>query len=384
MAAAAAQMVGQQALNMARQGKWASRGLSHLSGKTKNRFLKGLLGGGSKVAAALGFGRAMGDQAKGGRRRAPPPPTGRVRFPTVTSGGNTAGAANAPVAFGRTQQLRPLFRAYPSQSGDGMIVHSVDFLGQVGPFNATAGTFQSNLLGQISPAASGTFNWLSGMADLFGRYKMKLFRLHYEHYCATSIQGQIVLQYWPDANFNGGVMTGVTQQVSQECSNYMTGAVYEDFSHTADLSGLDKGQWYNTETTLGADSPNENYAGLFSVFTTNGVGAQVSTGNIWVEGVFEFHERKTSTVTSGVAELKQILRTMRLPFPVRRQLAERWLSALLDVLQERERRAKEDRGDQAAIKLLERYGMDVGAVFGTAPAASTPLSRWPALKNQAV
>jgi len=347
MASIAAQ-AGGELLKAARQNKWASRGLQNLSQRSKNRFVKGLLSGGANAARFFGFKQAISDGAvrkmklgRGAGKRARAK-NARAAI-SLSSGATTVGAGDAPVAFARTDDLRPSFRAYPSQEKDGLIVHSVDFVGSLGTSSATAGAWLGLTSLQVSPSNATLHPWLSAIAPNFQRYKLKFLKIHYQHFVGTAVAGQVTLQYSPDPILNTSNLGGLTQTQSQNSGNYMTGALYEDFAHQCDLSGLDPGNWYDTETSLGSADANANYSGQLAWFTANAAASQASTGNIFVEAVYELHERKLATITVGLSKLRA-LRLSNLPAEKKIQYAHMWVDAVFArLLQEEEEALKKAR-----------------------------------------
>jgi len=285
--------------------KAISRGAKYLAPRAgKFRSVVNTVG---DIAGALGFNKQLQDrpiQNKGKRRNSRKRRNKKVI--AASSAMNTAGAANAPVAFARTEALRPYFAAYPSETADGMIVHGVDYVGPTITASATAGALTFDLGQYVSPSNSTLFPWLANLGPMFERYKLKMLRIHYEHYCATNVQGQIILQYFPDPDINGSVLSTLTQAQLQNSGNYMTGACYEDFCHTCDLTGIDKSQWYNTEFTVTGDN-DANYCGRVGVWLVNMAASQAGTGNIWIESVFEFNTRKVSSITAGLGGIRRIV-----------------------------------------------------------------------------
>ena len=290
---------------MAKKHQIASRGLQFASKKVKNKFLRGLLGGGSKVAGALGFAREVKSRGTGVRSRNS---NGKSFKPARNQGGQQVLAASAPLAFARTEDLKPLFETRASESQNGMVVHTVDYVGPIGTWNVTAGTWQSNINQLESPANPTLHPWLSSIASQFLKYKLKKLRVHYQHFVATTVAGQVVLQYFPDPTYNNGTAATVTATQSQNAGNYMSGAAYEDFCLEADLAAIDPSMWYSTPQSVGSSGTADlNFTGIIAAFTANGASSQPSTGNIWIECVYEFHERKLSTISVGLNELRSVL-----------------------------------------------------------------------------
>lgn len=241
-----------------------------------------------------------------------------------------------------------------------MIVHTVDWVVAVGANTAT-GAWQPVGTYQISPANTSTHPWLAAIALNFERYKLKFLRLHYQHFIGTSQQGQLVLQYVPNPDFNSGTFVGITQAQSQNMSNYMSGALYEDFFHTCDLHGLDPDQWYNCSLTQpGSDSPSSNIAGMAMVATANTGGDIGNTGNMWIEAVYEFSGRKLNTVTVGLSKANIIIHS-KLERDQKLALLSRLSTQLLDAYEEAEAAKVREKVDEltAIMKELKLQAAEV-------------------------
>lgn len=334
-----------QELNNARSRKALSGLLNKWAGSRKTGWGK-FFGGAGDIAGALGFKRALkGGQPRkrSGKKKNSTPRKTRIQGPLnrgKTSIESDVGAGDAPVAFARTKDLRPFFRAYPSREKDGLIVHSVDYVAQTGTWSTTAGAWQSQLSQFVMPGNTTLHPWLSGIAPLFQRYKLKKLVLHYQHFVSTAVAGEIVLQFSADPEINNNQMGNLTQTQSQNMSNYMVGSCYEDFSHNCDLTGVDRARWFDTETTLisGGD-PNDNYAGAVAVFSANGVASQPSTGNIFIESVYEFQDRKMSTVTVGLSKARKVLLAPKISAEEKKSFLHAYVDSAVDqVTQELARR----------------------------------------------
>lgn len=297
--------VGLQLANYAKEKRLLSKGLNHFSKRAKNKFLSKALGIGGTVAGALGFERAMVSRAprpnqnRGGRRRAP-----RAGV-SATTGATTVGAGNAPVAFARTDDLKASVRMIPADTDDSIYIHAVEQAKNVGCVSGTSSNQQVDE--KISPTNDALFPWLSTIAKQYERYRLKFLRLHFQHYAPTNVQAEIMMQYYPDPD---KAVTGLTPTQLKECSNFMTGACYEDFAHTADLSGLDPNKWYDTTADALLDDEQE-FAGKCSVYglnMDNGTASGVFfVGNFWIEAVFHLKGRQNAPVAAIASSLEKAL-----------------------------------------------------------------------------
>lgn len=248
--------------------------------------------------------------------------------------GNTAGAGSAPLNFARTRQLKPFFRMLPSDRPEGCIVHTVDFVGALGSYNGTtAGAWQGQSLFPLTVTAGSPWlhPWLSNIAKQFMKWRIRMFKIHYEHFCAATTAGQVVLQFFPDPEYNNGATNTLTQAQSQNAGNYMSGACDEDFSLTADLSAVDTKRWRVTESTLATnDDVDDHDAGVICVYTANGALSQPSTGNLWVEAVYELNGRKTSDITVGLTKAREVLENQELKPEEKKEFLHRAVDQLVE------------------------------------------------------
>lgn len=293
-------------MKIAKDKKLLSRGLTHFSKRSKNKFLSKALGIGGTVAGALGFERAMvsrpPNQSRGGRRRASPAGV------SATSGVSTVGAGNAPVAFARTDELRSAVRFLPGDTEDSVMIHAVEQFTQAACLNLNPNPNVGSY--KVSPTNPDLFPWLSAIARQYQRYRLKFLRLHFQHYSATDVQSEVMLQYYPDPDKD---LTGITAQELKECSNFMTGAGYEDFCHTADLTGLDPSKWYDSTNESTLDDEQE-FAGKIAYITMNpSNGSALNTvftvGNIWIEALFHLKGRQNPIEVAAVPFLMKAVRS---------------------------------------------------------------------------
>jgi len=218
-----------------------------------------------------------------------------------SSGGPAVQTVNAPVAFARVGDLKPFFKVL-SGSENGCVVHSVDMLGSVVQ-TTTANTFFSNFGAvTLNPTNTGNFPYLSAtIAPGYEKFKLKMLRLHYAHFCPTSQAGSVLLWANPDA-LTAPPSTSITMLND---SNTAEGAVYEDLQLNVDLRGFTQ-DWLYVGTS--ATDNRLNSAGVVSVATdknpTNA--SPLGVGDFYIESVWEFAGRKLPSLNEPVALFRAI------------------------------------------------------------------------------
>jgi hypothetical protein len=286
--------IGQIALSEARNRKLVSGGLNALGKKTNNKVLKTLLGGGASVAKIFGLNQqakySQGGNVAGRRRRQ------RKSRGTQLPSGITVTAGNAPIDLARSKDIGPFFKITPSRAQNGCVVHcAVQVVPD--PPSVTGPGFQNVAAFNLSPANPG-LPWISDFADLFQKYKVKELVLHYQHYESTVQPGEVLMKYSPDADDN---MVSENESEVANGSNFIRGAVYEDFSLKADLSGMIKNP---LDTDYLDNDEDEAFAGTIGYFINHYVPSGGWTdppvpmnppGNFYIEMVVEFFDRKMAS-----------------------------------------------------------------------------------------
>jgi hypothetical protein len=224
----------------------------------------------------------------GGRRRAP-------RAAAGASGGPTVQTVNAPVAFARNGSLKPLFKV--SDIKDGLAIHSVDYISVLAQ-QSSANTFNSVAL-PIDPTDTTSFPYVAGtIGPAFEKYRLKKLVLHYVHFCPTSQAGSVVMWYSPDVLATAPTSTALAVNDSNSCE----GAVYEDLQMEVDLTGLSV-DWLYVGT---ATNNRLNSAGQAMFATDKNPAGNANVGDIYLETVWEFVNRKLPSQNEPVAMLRRI------------------------------------------------------------------------------
>jgi len=264
---------------------------------------------------------------------------GRTPKPTLTSsGGPAVQTTNAPVAFARVGDLKPYF-AVNKGTKDGVTVHSVDYLGSISQ-NATANTF-STVVFSLNPTSTTSFPYLaSTIAPAYQRYKLKMLRLHYAHFVSTSQAGSIVM--WHNSDPLATSPASSSQALND--SNSTEGAVYEDLRLDVDLRGMTS-DWMYVGTS--ATDNRLNSAGQVAWCTDKNPAGGTAIGDMYVETVWEFAQRKLPTQNEPVALLRQICDSEELDEKIKREM----LHALVDRMDLRVRsRVREEESELTALR----------------------------------
>jgi hypothetical protein len=337
MAAAALQALA-PLVQSAKEHKVLSKMLAQMAGGRKKGLLKSILGGAGKFAGAFGFANQAQYLQKGGRgKKAARGSGGGGRG--GGGGGITVMAGNAPIQFARTDEIANFFRMQSTKNG--CVVHAAVQVSQNSYQWGTEGSIQGAFhvaVGEYVNPAKATYPWLSTFAALWKKFRVKNLRLHYQHYESTQVPGEVILKYTPDPD---DALQG--QEEAQICngSNFVRGAIYEDFMLECDLSGAPKVP-LDTDYTSSTDA-NDNALGQWSVFGNHFIDPNSTTeaatstlpGNFYVEFVIEFNDRFVPAADLGL--VRAVMKSSRHT----REEKMAALGELLDREEEATRRAKE-------------------------------------------
>jgi hypothetical protein len=180
------------------------------------------------------------------------------------------------------------------------------------------------------------------MARLFQRWKPKMLRMHYSHYAPTSVKGQITFHYSPDPTLADDTAwnIGMAEESVKNSSNFLAGDCYEDFCFQADLSGVDKSKWYNIEIDATPQEPQDSMGGVIGFYTSKFETNSYNPGDYYLEGVFEFTERKVSAVDGAdiIEKLNQLAHTSKLSLAEKRAVSTILVQRLFDQKEAAERK----------------------------------------------
>ena len=275
----------------------------------------------------IGRGRGRPRQNGRGNRK----PRGKGRRPGVTqTGGGSVTTVNAPIAFARTRTFAPGIRI-AAKDPESVVVTSVDFISAVG--QANAGVFNLGINFDVAPYDSTLFTWLYQVARMYTKYKLKSLKIHFEHYCPTTVQGELMITWSPDPD-TAAPATNTEMKTLNSC---VAGAVYEDFSYVADRKQFES-DWQYISAPGGADEDDRLLSnGVVLCATANGGTTGASVGSLWIETEWIFTGRRLPTLAAAMGPLD---RSLEESDPrLRRQIAFGVLNGVLDRL-DTEKRGK--------------------------------------------
>jgi len=302
---------------------------------------------------AMGF---RGRRTQGGGARAPPPKT------TGGFGGPTVQTVNAPVAFARNGEIKPLFTMKDVKNG--IEVHSVDYVGVLAQ-NTTINTFTS-VSYPIDPTDTSTFPYLAAtIGPAYEKFKLKKLILHYSHFCPTSLAGSVLLWWSPDVLAS---LPGNTGQVVND-SNSTEGAVYEDLSLEVDLSGLTE-DWQFVGT---ATNNRLNCAGVVVFATDKNPAGAASVGDYYIETVWEFVNRKLPSQSEPVSLLRKICGATDVSETLKRKMLHDLVERIVfDV----RKAAVAETEEEVLLRRLARVGIGDAKRTGRFTVALTPTQKY--------
>lgn len=336
-------------------GKWAADKLLGQKGWARQA-VRDTLG---FTPEAGGPGRKFKTGAGAGKRRR----QGRRKSVAVHGGpnpgdGGVVNSANAPVAFARRGEIKPFFSIKPGETPDEIVVHGIDFVATMTP-GASANTFGLMNDTQFSPGQTG-LTFLNKEGQLYEKWKPKLLKLHYVHFCPTSTQCKVMLTVDSNA-VETTIPTTSAQMVS--LNGCVVGAAYEDFSYTYNPA-LWQQDWYQIGSTTTGAAGELDSACQFMVAADNQSSTLPAVGDLYAEYVVKLGSRRLTAVPA-LDLAKALTRALHLITPTERKtkyfqlLTEFWEKDLQD------RKAKEakiqgkkdeeERQIKAADEMFSRY-----------------------------
>lgn len=355
------------AMGFAKKNQLLSRGLKGLGGSVKNKTLKKLLGIGGGIAGAFGLSKqAQIGVSRNGRRRQRGG-QGRQRGPRGNAGGVgmfggvTVQAANAPIQFARSDEIRPFTNVF--NRANGCQVHAAVQVEQSTPVPDNG---WNCVVDQYVNPSDPNYRWISDFANLWKKWQIRNLRIHYQHYESTVVAGEVVLKYTPDPDDN--LIAFLEGQVGNS-SNFVRGAVYEDFMLEVDLSGVPK---IPMDVDFSESNPDDAQAGRWAAYInhwnppTGGDPPEPipspAPGNFYLEFVVDFTDRYAPLASAS--RIARIIKDKKL---VRAEKLE--LIALL--LDEHERETSNRRFKGPPVDhLLERLKLKAKPAATPIPAAA--------------
>jgi len=250
------------------------------------QFIKGATGFAERQSAAGSSRKKKGGKKRnGGKKRG---------FAERVSGGNggVVKTMDAPVAFSRT----PIgnFRKTLKTSADGEVVHVCNLLGKL-TTNAAGSTFDiASLQTAVYPTNAALFPSDSSGMLMWSKYKVLMFKIHYCHFAPTSSQAAVMLWWHPDPD----ITVPTTSAILMGYKDVSQGSSYEDLGLKCSLEGVTK-DWLDNEATVVGDAQ-LSYAGRVAAATDNNIPTATAIGNLYCEAIFEFCQRKPTSITTGL------------------------------------------------------------------------------------
>lgn len=285
------------AMGFAKKNQLLSRGLKGLAGNVKNKTFRKLLGVGGGIAGAFGLGKqAQVGVSRNGRRRQRggqgrqrgnrPGNAGAVGM----FGGVTVQAANSPIQFARSDEIRPFTNVF--NRANGCQVHAAVQVEQTTPIPDNG---WNCVVDQYVNPSNPNYVWVNNFAELWKKWQLRVLRIHYQHYESTVVAGEIVLKYSPDPDDN--LVAFLESQVGNS-SNFVRGAVYEDFMLEVDLSGVPK---IPMDVDFSESNPDDAQAGRWAAYANHWNPPNAgdppepvpspAPGNFYLEFVIDFTDR---------------------------------------------------------------------------------------------
>jgi hypothetical protein len=213
---------------------------------------------------------------------------------SMSEGGSVVASADAPVAFGREQSEASFSRLlHRSQNGD-VIMHIRE------PFydvitNAALGTQQytSNTLYPFN----ANFALIKQVAANYQWFRILAVKLHYTHWCATSIKARVCIAAAGSDTYNNSAASTANNLAKLE--HFAAGSAYEDFGlYYEPTSNVN---WYACYPTMGATNVTDFDQGVIMTSVDLNSSTNETIGTLYVEFVVAFREQRNPSVTVGIS-----------------------------------------------------------------------------------
>lgn len=282
--------------------------LGALAIKNKSKILDGLV----KLAPALKGPRKLVKDLLGfrarqfGPRKGVSKGNGRRKRLAKRAGGALVGGdggfvhtVNAPVAFARTDTVRPGFMI-KTVDAETIIVHSVDSVQDIAS-NASDNTFNLDQFA-VRPTATTLFTYLANLLDLYTKYRLLSLKMHYVHFCPTTEPGSMMLTWCPDGNTT--VPTTVAQM--QNTNGCVDGAIYEDFAYEANPKQFSQDWKFISDVTDTDEDDRLIDEGIMFLATSNCTGG-TSCGRFLVETEWALTGRRDPALAPMIGAIRQVM-----------------------------------------------------------------------------
>jgi len=251
------------------------------------------------IKEILGFNERQYQTRRGGSG----PGNGRRRRQNKRGGGAQVGGnggfvhtVNAPIAFARSDTVRPGFML-KTVDADTIIVHSVDSVTDIN----TSSVFNLTQYA-VRPTDPTLFTYLGNLLDMFTKYRLMSLKMHYVHFCPTTQPGSVNLTWCPDGN------TTVPTTIAgiQNINGCISGACYEDFSYQANPKQFSQ-DWKFISDVSDADEDDRLIdEGVMFIATSSGT-APTGIGRFLVESEWVLTGRRDPSLAPMMGAIRQII-----------------------------------------------------------------------------
>jgi len=288
----------------------------------------------------------------------------------IGGNGGTIASVNAPVAFARTDFVRPGF-VIKALDADTILVHAVDFVG-IQSTSGTPAAFVNNLY-PINPTDATLFTWISPLLDLFSKFKLQGLKAHFVHQVATSESGAVMMTWIPDPE---SVPTSSAEMLNT--NGCVTGAPYEDFSYTASPKQFQKDWQFISDVTDTDEDDRLIEAGVLCVATVSFANASVQAGRLFLESEWVLTGRRAASLAPMLGALKSIMKS-KAPFDQRKAVCHKIVENWTNNIEEKRTRKIDTASLDFTLNKLSKctFMADCGLAAREVPLARLPSAALP-------
>lgn len=250
------------------------------------------------IKEILGFNERQYQTRRGGSG----PGNGRRRRQNKRGGGAQVGGnggfvhtVNAPIAFARSDTVRPGF-ILKTVDADTIIVHSVDSVTDI----ASSAVFNLTQYA-VRPTDPTLFTYLGNLLDMFTKYRLMSLKMHYVHFCPTTQAGSVNMTWCPDGN------TTVPTTIAgiQNINGCISGASYEDFSYQANPKQFSQDWKFISDVTDADEDDRLIDEGVMFIATNSG--SVAGAGRFLVESEWVLTGRRDPSLAPMMGAIRQVI-----------------------------------------------------------------------------
>lgn len=154
----------------------------------------------------------------------------------------------------------------------------------------------------MNPSDPQAFGWLSNLAPMYDKYRVKNFGIRYVPACASSLTGEVLIYYNPDAS-ETLQLTADNYMALKDSPFVRAGPVWSNLQFDVCTQDLQIYKWLRTrgggEIITGNTQPNDLYDFGQLIVVTNGSSAVANLGSIYINYEIEFRDRQSTIISSG-------------------------------------------------------------------------------------